>query len=159
MEDKLKKLVLVFLLLLIPLVSAIDEGDIISQQTLNNINVSNINYQDLRCNVNSGYEIDDDRKYIYKLFDCLEVNQINETHYLIQRGYFFTQTKVSKIVDCLNRFTLSQCRTGFERDVRRQAIQRVELIKEQIVVYQTPEDPHTFTLRNWLRTLNLFGGG
>ncbi len=167
----MKKLILILLfiinlvvitLALISLISivtaqGIREGQIITQQQLNNINVSNINYLDLRCNVNEGYEID--RKYIYKLFDCLEVNQINETHYLIQRERFETKTEIKRIVNCLNRFTVNQCRTGLERDVRRQASQIVEVIKRQIVVYQTPEDPHGSTLRNWMRTLNLFGGG
>lgn len=140
------------LLVLIPIASAqvFSEGQIISQSQLNAININSINNQYLRCNVNNGYEIDDDGKYIYKLFDCLEVNQINETHYLIQRGHFNTQTEIRKIVNCLNRFTPGQCRPAFERNVRNQATQRIDLIKRQIVIYQTPEDPHTSTIRSWL---------
>lgn len=145
----MKKLIIVLMLLMIPLASAqISQGQIITQAQLNSINVSNINFQDLRCVADNGYEID--RKYIYKLFNCLEVNQINETHYLIQRGYFSTSTEIEGLVNCLTFINPALCRNRFERDVRNQASQRINLIKRQIVIYQTPEDPHGSTIRSWL---------
>lgn len=150
MEDKLRKLILILMLLLIiPIASAqISQGQIITQTQLNSINVSNIGFQDLRCVADNGYEID--KKYIYKLFNCLEVNQINETHYLIQRGYFSTSTELEGLINCLTFINPTLCRNRFERDVRTQASQQINLIKRQIVIYQTPQNPHSSTIRSWL---------
>lgn len=139
-----KAIIPVFVLALFALaVIAIEEGQIITQQQLDNQNISAYTHHDLECVHHSRYT---QQQHVKEPFSCLLIepryNRTNFTGYEVVRGNFSTSIPLPRIFRCLDHFNESihnstECRARYWNEARRQALDTVELIKEHIASFQT----------------------
>lgn len=149
----MKKIIFFGLLIfMIGFVSAIDEGDFISQQQLDNINIDSLTWQNLQCQGenrtwSSGWNL-------HSGFSCLNLREIPEG-YIVYRADYFSSIQLWKIRECLSNQNIDFCRDKYRQEVILQALQRVERIKEQIKQLQTDNDRDEGI--RWFRNWNPFG--
>lgn len=120
----MKKIILISILVLalISFAYGIDEGDLITQEQLNNLNIEDYPYQQiltfLKCSQDSaGAQIFMDNTLWYFVeFSCLDlIRTKNPELYIVFRDDSYAYFKVRDWVICTNNYSIEACRVFFRR--------------------------------------------
>lgn len=140
----MKKIILIFsLIMLSSLVVAFDEGQTITQQQLDNINLSTysvpqlITFFQCRMENSGGLYYGNNQLIFYKSFSCLSLKGSGED-YLIYRETFDPYIIVSEFLACVVLDGRASCLSEYIENLRQQARYSILSIKEKIEDFQEP---------------------
>jgi len=141
-------------IVLIGVAFAFEEGDIFTQQQVDGFDVDTITWQTLECS-QDGWHIS--YRNVYIDYSCLMLEQTpyNETLYEVVNGNFEFGVSIPQALACVIRYDIPTCRDRFRALARQDALQTVEMIKEQIRDYQTTDGDD---IGGWFDGWDLFGG-
>lgn len=149
----MKKLLILFLL--IPFVYGLEEGDILSQEQLDSININNLNPATLDCRKDLVYR---EGYSIVTEMSCLSGNIYNESHYIIYRENYYSSIGIWEAYLCLTTHTTEECINIYQTKTLNDVSDFLDYIKRWVASHQThPNLAQQFQqLINFLNNLNLF---
>lgn len=132
----MRKLILIgFCILLLPLVLAFEEGQNITQEQLDSLNLNLTTWNFLDCE-GDPFPLFRGRGIINQ-YTCLSLDKINNDTYIVIRKDYETLVRYRSAYRCLLNFNFTICKEYFTIEVRRQALQTVEKIRLELSEFQT----------------------
>jgi hypothetical protein len=125
---------LIFLLLLIPLASAYEELQTLTQDELDAINTDLINAQNLQCQIEKASAT---KNTIHIHYSCLDIFRYNETTYIIYRKQLIAELSKINLAQCRKDYSYNTCLTWAKNRLHEQATKQIDKIRQNVKSYQT----------------------
>lgn len=137
-------------LLVIPLALAIEEGDVYTQQQIDNFNTDLISPQFLQCQEGNTTI---NNIWIKKHFSCLELRLADDEEmlYEVVRTYKFIPLLTSEAEECVENNPVEYCQTLYETFLVRNFLGYIETIRVRVHDWQTPYVPPSWM--DWLNDI------
>lgn len=135
----MKKLILLLLIALIPLASAIEEGQNITQAQLDAFNPSNVNWQFLECQ--DEHDIWIDKPYILQRYSCFALREVDD-YYQVYRDDYQIMSYIRDWKKCLLIYgSFPQCWDLYvENRIKPQVREVVVNTRQWVIDHQTDEE-------------------
>lgn len=132
----MKKIISIGLcILLLPLVLGFEEGQIITQEQLDNLDLNLVTWSFLQCE-GSYYPLFIPYALINP-YTCLNLHPYEENNYIIVRDQYETWVSYEAAFHCLLNYDFTICKERFKAEVRKQALETVDDIRLNLEEHQT----------------------
>lgn len=147
-----KLIVLLFLFMLLPFALALEEGQILTQQQIDNFDVNQITASFLQCQEGN---VELNQLIIRKHFSCLNLQKNDDDNtYEVYRQDAYIDISVESLQLCVNNYPLEYCQALYVQYLVGYFDAYLESIKNNILEWQTLDVP-----QSWLDWFNdIFGG-
>lgn len=130
-------------ILMTSFISAYEEGQTVTQQQLDNLDVNTLTINNLECRYD-GYRYES-RRNAYILWSCLDINP-NGNGYIIVREQKATRINPVALRQCASENGIEYCKALVRQKIREKVFDNFENLKQKIRDYQTDTQ-----LDNWVR--------
>jgi len=141
------------ILLVLPFVYAFEEGEVYSQQQIDNFNFDGITYVELDCR--SENLIYFRGETVYHFYSCLNLQRKNITHYEVNREFYNIPITIDQMQWCVDTYGLETCKQHYNNFLQQGwTIPKVAQIIAHLKNLQQDYLPEN--IRQWLENRILF---
>jgi len=133
---------IIMLLMFLGLTTAYSDGQIVTQQAINKLNVSTVTWQDFKPNIISHgvYKaLWGEFRYLKTEIAILDIIK-NNTNYKITNVTFSVNTPLQKVINTINEHNKTYAIDQYNKRIKKYTLNYIERIKLKVENYKNPID-------------------